>query len=538
MKTKAIATIVITLFLVSIAGIASTASAKKPRASNDRKKTGENAEVRAELRVDPNGYAAAKGHHPGDLDDLQVALLSSGIKNWRVLKDSVQIDLIAGSHAVSLPVQQHRRIRDLNHDGIKEHLLEVDLAGGREEYRELTGFHPHTLRVRYISRVRFVPGRGARRSVNSSTVSASLFDAAVSTDAAGLSADLEQMASSSLLDAAMTTDDVSTFCYGNGTYPIEDSITCHFESSALALDIQGVVSQINVWIAPSGGNIPSDAQTVIEAYAGKGPPQRHLSFNYCTNCAPATGKPGAPGYASTAVSLDELDLLYIYVGQNGKADTFGAGSASLVSKKKLKDISVDNLMKPREVGIMVIAGSGGAGGGWNTKCSVLATYCYNGRDGYDGGQAPLSVDKDVSAAGGGGVVDKGEGEGGNLDGDGFGGYGGNAADHPLRAGGGGIGGYGGMDPYSDDYQSVFEGVSSIWIHGVGGWADPARGFATGGGGFGGGGGGGTPGRTRCGGGGGGSWSRQATMDPDAELVHGVNEDSDPTVLITFDVVYD
>ncbi len=173
MKTKAIATIVITLFLVSV-GIAFTACSEEPKASNE---PGENAEVRAELRVDPNGFAAAIGAHPKDLDDLKLALLSSGIEEWSLLEDTVSIDLIAGSHAVSLPVQQHSRMRDLNGDGIEDHLLEVDLAAGHEAHRELSGFHGTTVRVRYVSRVRFVPA---------STVSESLTSAAVATNSSSL----------------------------------------------------------------------------------------------------------------------------------------------------------------------------------------------------------------------------------------------------------------------------------------------------------------------------------------------------------------
>ncbi len=126
MKARAIATIVMTLFLVSIVGIASTASAKKPKPSHDRKIQGESVEVRAELRVDPNEHAAAMGAHPVDLDILEVAILSSGIKEWQVLKDSVSIELHAGNRSINIPVQLQRRMRDVNGDGIREHLLEIN----------------------------------------------------------------------------------------------------------------------------------------------------------------------------------------------------------------------------------------------------------------------------------------------------------------------------------------------------------------------------------------------------------------------------
>ncbi len=340
--------------------------------------------------------------------------------------------------------------------------------------------------------------------------------------------------SASLFDAASPIVDTSNCKLNEGSLSLTESITCTYTSFKEDLGVQALVEALNHLISRTNAYIPSDAQTVIEAYAGKGPPKRfYYDDRYSRYTTTHTGEPGAPGYAATAVSLNDLDTLSIYVGQNGKADTFGAGSASLVSRKKLEDISEENITKPREAGILMIAGSGGAGGGWKFTWSGLSEKARNGIDGYAGGQAPLNVYNDVSAAGAGKTGDGLDGEGGNLYGEGSGGAGeGYSAD---RAGTKGIGGFGGMDRYSENYQSVFKGASVKWAWGAGGDCYGGRGFASGGGGFGGGGGGGKTKYHKGGGGGGGSWSRQATIDPDPKLVHGPNKESDPKVLITFEV---
>jgi len=236
--------------------------------------------------------------------------------------------------------------------------------------------------------------------------------------------------------------------------------------------------------------------------------------------------------------LTELSTLYLYVGQDGASNSFAGGAATIVSTTNLHDIATDAIQKPKEVGILVIAGGGGSGGGAGDVCAagaeIIIRYCNDGHDGFNGGSASLSTTSNRSAAGGGITHDTRQGGGGNVDGMGTGGTGANRAD---RDGSDGIGGLGGLDRFShhSDGSSVQSGFVNSpltsWSFGQGGSSQGVRGDASGGGGFGGGGSsGGTDEQHKGGSGGGGSWARQATANPELR-----GKSASSIVVITFSI---
>ncbi len=101
------------------------------------------------LVVDPRSKASNAGLSLLEMPLLEIAILNPAVRGWRVEKRSVQVSLASGRFRRSAQITKQRRF-DVNHDGFKDHLVEIHLQRSRSLHPLTTGFAPDSIVVRHV----------------------------------------------------------------------------------------------------------------------------------------------------------------------------------------------------------------------------------------------------------------------------------------------------------------------------------------------------------------------------------------------------
>jgi hypothetical protein len=302
---------------------------------------------------------------------------------------------------------------------------------------------------------------------------------------------------------------------GNLTVKSQETATCRVSTSASAIDLAAIVTQL------SAQGVSMDSVLWIQAWGARGGAGSEKNG----------GGGGPAGYAQTITTVGDflsdfgVTEIYYYLGDNGTTLTSSGGSGGAATLVTVNDLTESAAAFAETV--LVAGGGGGGGAGRGPKTLVCGTYDdVLGGGGGAGGIAIASNSQTgavVLAAGSQGgerrnVQRSGHGGGGALSGPGGSAGGGNAVSGD--SGIAGLGGAGGSPSSNQNNPKVaFINQSATKITASGGRGGQPGDTAGGGGGGGGhgGGGGGTEGTnsSTCvsgGGGGGGSMANQAKAD--------------------------